>query len=164
VTALDLIRCVEVAGGVLELRPDSQVRVLLPVEVRDDLLPKLKQLKPEMIAMLRRVGGRVAHFPMCPNCGSYALHRTNSIGAYECLTCEKQGIEERDARIASFLADSRTPREGHSTEDATAKATLIQTSGIGGQEGEEQDEQYRGVDEGAGEVFKAFEAEALPPG
>ena len=35
-TGLELIRRVEAAGGVLELRPDNQVRVLLPFEVRDE--------------------------------------------------------------------------------------------------------------------------------
>jgi hypothetical protein len=114
-------------GGTLTLIGES-IELFLPGDLVQ-LLPGLKQLKPEMIAMLRRVGGRIAHFPMCPNCGSHALHRKNSIGAYECLTCELQGIEERTARIASFLADSRAPLEGHLTA-AAAETTVVLVSGL----------------------------------
>jgi predicted RNA-binding Zn-ribbon protein involved in translation (DUF1610 family) len=74
------------------------------------LLPELKEHKPEIVALLRRIGGRIAHFPMCPKCGAYYLWRRRNIGLYECQRCGLQGIEERDARIASFLVDSKTLR------------------------------------------------------
>jgi hypothetical protein len=52
----------------------------------------------------------VAHFPCCPKCRSYALHRPVNAGLYECLTCRFEGIEERDARIESFLKDFKAPQ------------------------------------------------------
>lgn len=107
--AEELAVAVECGGGTMTLAGEN-IELFLPDNL-EQLLPELKEHKPEILALLRRIGGRFAHFPMCPKCGSYALYRKNNIGAYECTTCELQGIEEREARIASFLADSRTPRE-----------------------------------------------------
>jgi Zn ribbon nucleic-acid-binding protein len=48
--------------------------------------------------LLRKAGGRIAEFPHCPRCCSYALYRKNNIGVYECETCGLKGIEEHIAR------------------------------------------------------------------
>jgi hypothetical protein len=84
------------AGGVLKLEGDH-IRYLLPNDVAH-LAGELKEYKPELLELLRREGGRIATFPHCPKCASYALYRENSIGAYECQSCGLQGIEEQIAR------------------------------------------------------------------
>ena len=43
-------------------------------------------------------GGRIAAFPHCPRCRSYALYRRNNTGNYECQTCGLLEIEESVAR------------------------------------------------------------------
>jgi hypothetical protein len=106
--AQDLAEAVAAGGGTLSLVGDD-AKLFLPGD-HPNLLPMLKKHKLEIIVLLRLVGGWIARLPMCPKCRSYALHRKNNIGAFECLTCELQGIEERDARIASFLADSKAPQ------------------------------------------------------
>jgi uncharacterized metal-binding protein (TIGR02443 family) len=95
-TAETLIESVKAAGGVLKLDGDS-VRCSLPEDVAL-LAGELKAHKPELIELLRRAGGRVATFPHCPKCASYALFRENNIGDYECMTCGLQNIEEQIAR------------------------------------------------------------------
>lgn len=85
------------AGGVLKLVEGDRVKFQLPESVAH-LADTLKQSKPELVELLRREGGRIAIFPHCPQCASYALYRKNNIGTYECLTCGLRGIEERLAR------------------------------------------------------------------
>ncbi len=95
-TAGELVETVVRSGGVLSV--DGE---LLRYELTADcepLLPELAKRKPELVAMLQRVGGRVATFPHCPACASYALYRENNLGAYECLTCGLTEIEESQAR------------------------------------------------------------------
>jgi Zn ribbon nucleic-acid-binding protein len=58
----------------------------------------LRANKPALIDLLRRAGGRIATFPHCPHCASYALYRENNRGEYECETCGLQNIEEQIAR------------------------------------------------------------------
>jgi hypothetical protein len=106
--AEELAIAVERGGGTMTLAGEN-IEVFLPDDLVH-LVSELKEHKPEIVGLLRRVGGRIAHFPMCPKCGSYALYRMSNIGAFACLTCDLQRIDERDARIASFLADSRAPQ------------------------------------------------------
>jgi Zn ribbon nucleic-acid-binding protein len=83
-------------GGTLALSGDT-VKYRLPEDVAH-LAGELKEHKPELIELLRRAGGRVATFPHCPKCASYALFREHNIGNYECLTCGLQNIGEQIAR------------------------------------------------------------------
>ncbi len=106
--AEELIRAIAMAGGVLELRGDK-VRYRLPSAVAH-LADDLRAHKPGVIDLLRSVGGRVAYFPACTKCGAYCLYRNGNAGLYECERCGLHGIEEHDARVASFLAESRAPR------------------------------------------------------
>jgi hypothetical protein len=92
VTAEELVESVKCAGGVLELQ-SSDVKCWVPraaVHLADELLGH----KPEVVALLRISGGRVAAFPHCPSCKSFALYRADDQGTYECLTCGLQQIEE----------------------------------------------------------------------
>ena len=75
----------------------KQGRSLLP-EGLENLMEVLRAHKPELIDLLKSRGGRVAAFPHCPRCASYALYREVNIGAYECQTCGLQNIEEQIAR------------------------------------------------------------------
>ncbi len=95
-TGGELVEAIAAAGGVLALEGDS-LRFRVP-EHAAHLVGKLREHKPELVALLRRIGGRVATFPHCPRCASYALYRKNNIGDYECQTCGMQGIEESTAR------------------------------------------------------------------
>jgi Zn ribbon nucleic-acid-binding protein len=92
-------------GGTMKL-DGGKVELFLPDDLAQ-MLPRLREHKPELIALLQRRGGWIACLPACPKCGAYCLHREYNIGLYECGHCGLQGIEERDARIASFLADQR---------------------------------------------------------
>ena len=92
----ELVAVVERAGGTLILQGDK-VKYQLPDAVAH-LAVKLKEHKPELIALLQKRGGRVAAFPHCPCCASYALYRKDNIGNYECLTCGLTEIEEATAR------------------------------------------------------------------
>jgi Zn ribbon nucleic-acid-binding protein len=92
----EVIETVRRFGGVLKLEGDS-VRCWLP-EAAAHLAGELKGRKPELVALLQRNGGRVAAFPHCPRCASYALYRKGNIGNYECVTCGLQEIEESIAR------------------------------------------------------------------
>lgn len=84
------------AGGVLELQ-GSNVRCLLPPDTAH-LAEDLREQKPELIALLRRRGGRLGQLPHCPRCASYYLHRENNTGDFECQTCGLSGIDEVTAR------------------------------------------------------------------
>ncbi len=95
-TGGELVDAIAAAGGVLTLEGDS-LRFRVPDHAAH-LVGKLREHKPELVAMLRGVSGRVATFPHCPRCASYALYRKNNIGEYECLTCGQSGIEESIAR------------------------------------------------------------------
>lgn len=95
-TAGELIESVVVAGGTLELKGD-RVSYWLP-EGAAHFIDHLRQLKQEIIPLLTVRGGRIATFPHCPRCASYALYRKNNIGDYECLTCGLQEIKEATAR------------------------------------------------------------------
>ena len=92
----ELVGIVERAGGTLILHGDK-VKYQLPDAVAH-LAVALKERKSELVALLRRRGGRVAAFPHCPRCASYALYRKNNIGDYECQTCGLRRIEESTAR------------------------------------------------------------------
>ena len=105
--AEELIHTITAAGGVLELRGDK-VKYRLPPVVAH-LADDLREHKLEIVSLLRSVGGRVACFPACPRCDAYCLFREGNVGLYECLRCGLQGIEEHAARIASFLAETRSP-------------------------------------------------------
>jgi hypothetical protein len=96
VNLVELTEAVRCAGGMLRLEGD-QVRCKLPVEIAH-LAPQLKEHKADLIELLRRMGGRIATFPHCPRCASYALYQRGDFGPYECLTCELTGIEEATAR------------------------------------------------------------------
>jgi Zn ribbon nucleic-acid-binding protein len=94
--AAALIESVRASGGTLALVGDS-VRCWLPEDAAH-LAGELRQCKAELMELLRRVGGRVAEFPHCPRCASYALYRENNLGNYECQSCGLQDIEEEIAR------------------------------------------------------------------
>lgn len=95
-TAEELVESVRRAGGILKLQGDN-VKCWIP-ETAMHLAAELQRLKPEVAAVLRACGGRVAAFPHCPRCASFALYRENNLGTYECLTCGLQQIEECWAR------------------------------------------------------------------
>jgi predicted RNA-binding Zn-ribbon protein involved in translation (DUF1610 family) len=103
--AEELAIAVERGGGTMTLAGEN-IELFLPDDLAH-LLCELKEHKTEIVALLRRIGGRIACFPMCPKCGAYCLYRERNAGLYECQRCGLQGIEEHDARIASFLADAR---------------------------------------------------------
>lgn len=84
------------AGGVLKLEGD-RIKYRLPERVAH-LADDMKRRKPELVELLRKVGGRIATFPHCPRCASYVLYRKDNIGAYECQTCGLGRIEEATAR------------------------------------------------------------------
>jgi uncharacterized metal-binding protein (TIGR02443 family) len=84
-------------GGTLTLKDDGGVRYRLPEDAAH-LVGELRARKPELIEFLRQAGGRLAAFPHCPKCASYALYRENNVGAYECQSCGLQNIEEDRAR------------------------------------------------------------------
>ena len=84
------------AGGILRLEGDS-VKVILPKD-KMHLVDELRAHKPEVRELLHKSGGRIANFPRCPACRSWALFRENNRGLYECLTCTQQDIPEHVAR------------------------------------------------------------------
>jgi hypothetical protein len=85
------------AGGVLEVGAEERLRIMLPPGM-ENLTEVLRDSKPELMELLRREGGRIANFPHCPRCASYALYRKDNMGAYECQTCGQTEIEESLAR------------------------------------------------------------------
>ena len=106
--AEELIVQIAAAGGVLELNGD-RIKYRLPEGVLH-LADDLRECKPEVISLLRKAGDRIAHFPACPQCGAYCLYREGNVGLYECLRCHADGIEEHAARVASFLAESKSAK------------------------------------------------------
>jgi Zn ribbon nucleic-acid-binding protein len=88
----EILRC----GGTLKLEGDT-VKYRLPEDVAH-LVGELRAHKPELIEFLRQAGGRIAAFPHCPKCASYALYRADNLGKYECQSCGLQNIEEIAAR------------------------------------------------------------------
>lgn len=94
--AVALVDAVVAAGGVLALEGDC-LRYRVPDHAAR-LIDELREHKPELVALLRGIGGSVASFPHCPRCASYALYRKGNIGDYECQTCGLQSIEESSAR------------------------------------------------------------------
>jgi hypothetical protein len=106
--AEDLAVAVMRGGGTMKLT-DGNMELFLPGDLAH-LLPRIREHKPELIALLRHAGGWIASFPMCPKCGAYCLTGRTTSGFYECQRCGLDGIAEHDARIASFLADSRAPQ------------------------------------------------------
>lgn len=84
----ELVEAIRRAGGMLTLDGDG-IECQLPPGTAH-LVPLLRERKPELIAALKAKGGRVAAFPHCPRCASYAL--------YQCQTCGLMGIEESQAR------------------------------------------------------------------
>jgi Zn ribbon nucleic-acid-binding protein len=96
VTVAELVETVKKSGGVLAL-DGEQIKFQLPPNATH-LLDLLREHKQELITILRARGGRVATFPHCPRCASYALYRKNDMGNYECQTCGLQEIAEAIAR------------------------------------------------------------------
>ena len=92
----EIVETVRRLGGVLKLEGDN-VRCSLPVAAAH-LAAELRELKPELIALLKARGGWVATFPHCPVCASYALYRRKNVGSFECQTCGLQDIDEAVAR------------------------------------------------------------------
>jgi hypothetical protein len=95
-SAATLVEAVKKAGGVLALDGD-RLRFKLPNSAAH-LIERLRLQKAELVALLRSNGGRLATFPHCPKCSSYALYRPNNTGNYECQTCGLQDILEEFAR------------------------------------------------------------------
>jgi predicted RNA-binding Zn-ribbon protein involved in translation (DUF1610 family) len=98
VKAAELIDSVKRAGGVLELKGDK-LRCRLPknsVQLRE----LLHTHKFQVIEIVKARGGRIATFPRCPRCGSYALYREGNPGSYEyeCEGCGLRKIDETTAR------------------------------------------------------------------
>jgi predicted RNA-binding Zn-ribbon protein involved in translation (DUF1610 family) len=96
VTAAELLDSVKRDGGVIELDGDN-LKCRLPKDAVH-FANLLREHKQELIELLRACGGRVATFPHCPRCASYALYRRNNTGVYECETCGLQNIDEVTAR------------------------------------------------------------------
>lgn len=94
--AATLVNVVKKVGGVLTLDGD-RIRFRLPQD-NAHLVQALREQKAEVIAILRSRGGRLAIFPHCPKCASYALYRNNNLGNYECQTCGMREIPEDLAR------------------------------------------------------------------
>lgn len=104
-TAAWLIQAVLAVGGVLELEGD-RISYDLP-RAAGYFVEYLREFKPEVVAMLERVGGRIAYLPACPQCLSFALYRENNADDFECLTCGLKGIEENLARVTAFQVESK---------------------------------------------------------
>lgn len=99
-SAAELIGTITAQGGVLVLQGSGRINCRVPKDARH-ILELLREHKPEVIEMLKAQGGRIANFPRCPRCDSYALYRSGNVGNYECLTCELQDIPEVTARRTS---------------------------------------------------------------
>jgi hypothetical protein len=94
--AAELIDSVKRAGGVLELDGDK-LRCQLPKDAIH-FADLLREHKRKLIDIVKARGGRIATFPHCPRCSSYALYRKNNLGDYECETCGLRDIAESTAR------------------------------------------------------------------
>jgi Zn ribbon nucleic-acid-binding protein len=92
----ELIDAIKANGGVLAVDGDEIV-YQLPKDTAH-LLDVLRERKSEVMGIVKAHGGRIANFPHCPRCASYALYRKDNIGLFECQTCGLTGIEESTAR------------------------------------------------------------------
>src|SRR5450755_2119741 len=95
-TPMALVEAVLQSGGLLALDGDG-IWFKLP-ENAVHLVEGLRAHKTEVITILRSRGGRLATFPHCPKCASYALYRSNNLGNYQCQTCGMREIPEDLAR------------------------------------------------------------------
>ncbi len=95
--AIELVEDAKKAGAVLTLEAGEKIRLQMP-ESAAHLIDLLAQHKAELIGILQACGGRVATFPRCPNCLSFALYRRNNRGNFACETCGLKGINEATAR------------------------------------------------------------------
>jgi Zn ribbon nucleic-acid-binding protein len=95
-TAGALVDAIGAAGGEVSLKGET-LYYRLPRDATH-FASMLRDQKPDVLFIVRKRGGRVAAFPHCPHCASYALYRQNNVGAYECMTCGLQEIEEATAR------------------------------------------------------------------
>lgn len=95
-TGGELVEAIAAAGGVLKLEGDT-LSFRVPSNA-SHLIQLLRSQKPVVSDIVRRRGGRVANFPRCPRCASYALYRENNVGPFECLTCGLLEIDESTAR------------------------------------------------------------------
>jgi transposase-like protein len=84
-STVEVIETVRRLGGVLKLEGDN-VKCWLP-KAAAHLAGELKERKPEVVALLKTRGLRVAAFRHCPRCASYYLYRENNVGNYECVSC-----------------------------------------------------------------------------
>ena len=92
----ELIDSVKRVGGILELHGDK-LKCQLPKSAAH-FVELLREHKQELIGIVRARGGRIATFPHCPRCASFALYRANNIGNYECETCGLRDIDPAAAR------------------------------------------------------------------
>jgi 5-methylcytosine-specific restriction endonuclease McrA len=92
VSAAELLDYVECAGWIVELDSED-LRCRLPKEAAH-FAELLRRHKQELVTMIRARGGRIATFPHCPRCASYALYRRNNVGNYECQSCGLPDIAE----------------------------------------------------------------------
>jgi hypothetical protein len=98
-TAIELVENLKKAGAVLTLEASEKIKFQVPKSAAH-LITLLAQHKTELIGILQVSGGRVATFPHCPNCLSFALYRRNNLGNFACETCGLKGINEVMARKA----------------------------------------------------------------
>jgi len=96
VTVTELLDSVKRIGGVLEVDGDK-LKCQLPKDAVY-LAELLREHKQELIGIVNAHGGRLATFPHCPRCASYALYRRNNIGTFECQTCGLRDVDEAVAR------------------------------------------------------------------
>lgn len=96
-TAVELIESLKRLGAVFTLEADEKVRFQIP-ESAASLMGMLAQHKAEVVAVLKAHGGRIATFPHCPRCASYALYQMDKTSNFECLTCGLHDISEAVAR------------------------------------------------------------------
>jgi hypothetical protein len=96
-TACELIENLKRMGAVLTLEAGERIKFQIP-ESAAPLMDLLARQKADVICILKAHGGRIATFPHCPHCASYALYRKDNIGSFECLTCGLQAIDEVAAR------------------------------------------------------------------
>jgi len=96
-TIIELVGNLKKAGAVLTLEADEKIKFQVP-ESAAHLIDMLAQHKAQLIGILQARGGRVATFPRCPNCLSFALYRRDNLGNFACETCGLKGIDEVTAR------------------------------------------------------------------
>lgn len=100
--AAELVAAIKSQGGVLTLDGSGQIKCHLPKGALY-MLELLREHKSEVIEIMKAHAGRIAAFPRCPRCTSYALYHRGNVGNYECLTCGLQDITEVTARRSNSL-------------------------------------------------------------